>query len=188
MSNPRYLEKNFPLDSNTHPQNGVNSKKHIHVRLLKDSDQAHVRELFESSMTTGDASPFESAMKAQRRSPAAFLSYFLTIFGTFMATRSRQPIATFGYSILAFTGCITFFLYRRYLKASFIGFLKQSFEGDLANIPKHYKLMRHSGESDDEKLRATDKSCFWVAELDEGGSEPTIVGCIGLGASYYDTH
>ena len=201
MSSPRYLDKNSLPNSNAHAQNGINSKKSIHVRLLQDSDQAQVRELFKTSMMTGgtalsstqftkaksftDASPFESTMKAQLKSPIAFVSYFMIMFGTIMATRSTHPMSTLGFSIMAFTGCILNLLYRRYLKAAFIGFLKQSFEGDLADIPKHYKLAG-SGEPNEKTqgLRPIAKSGFWVAELvDEGGSEPTIVGCLGLGTS-----
>jgi hypothetical protein len=124
-------------------------------------------------------------MKGQLKTPAAFISYFMIIFGTIMAARSTHSMATFGFSIMALTGCILFLLYRRYLKVAFMGYLKQSFEGDLADIPKHYKL-GYSGAPDEEKqaLRPIAKSGFWVAELDAGGSEPTIVGCLGLGTSY----
>ena len=207
MSKSRYLDKNSLLYSNANPQNGINSKNgnhhdHIRVRLLKDSDQAQVRELFKASMMTGgtapsyavltpaknfiDASPFESVMKAQLKTPAAFISYFIIIFGTIMATQSTHPMATLGFSIMAFTGSILFLLYRRYLKAAFMGRLKLSFEGDLADIPKHYKLAEPSGEPSEEKEGdwPIGKSGFWVAELDAGSSESTIVGCIGLGASY----
>jgi len=64
-----------------------------------------------------------------------------------------------------------------------MGFLKQSFEGDLADISRHYKLVG-SGEPNEmtQELRPIAKSGFWVAELvDEDGSEPTIIGCLGLG-------
>jgi ribosomal protein S18 acetylase RimI-like enzyme len=121
-------------------------------------------------------------MKAQLRTPVAFVSYFMMMFGTIMATRSTNPMTTLGFFIIAFTGCILFLLYRRYLKATFIGFLKQSFEGDLADIPKHYKLAGSNDPNEEKQgLWPITKSGFWVAELDEGGLEPTIVGCLGLG-------
>ena len=65
-----------------------------------------------------------------------------------------------------------------------MGYRKQIFEGDLADIPKHYKLARYSGEPGGEKrpgLRPVGKNGFWVAELHADGLEPTIVGCVGLG-------
>jgi len=67
-----------------------------------------------------------------------------------------------------------------------MGYVKETFEGDLGDIRKHYKLARYSGEPNGEKLglRPIDKSGFWVAELDADGLEPTIVGCLGLGALY----
>ena len=109
----------------------------------------------------------------------------MTTFGIIMAARSTSPTATFGFSIMALAGCILFLLYRRHLKNAFTGYLNQTFEGDLADIPKHYKLAEYSSESNEEKvgLRPIGKNGFWVAELNAlDGLEPTIVGCLGLGA------
>jgi len=62
--------------------------------------------------------------------------------------------------------------------------MQQSLDGDLADIPSHYKLAGDFDETNGEQeaLWRIGKSAFWVAELHIDGVEPTIVGCIGLDA------
>jgi len=100
-----------------------------------------------------------------------------------MATQSTHPMATSGFLIMACVGCLPVVLHRRYLRAAIMDYMKQSLEGDLANIASHYKLAGGFDEmkGEQEGLGWIGKSAFWVAELDVNGAEPMIVGCIGLG-------
>jgi len=135
-------------------------------------------------MMTGGASPYEIAMNGQSKTPVAFVSYSIIILGIIMATRSTHRMATWGFFVMACVGCLPVVLHRRYLRAAFMDYMKQSLGGDLANIANHYKLAGDFDETNGEQkgLGRIGKSAFWVAELDVDGAEPTIVGCIGLDA------
>jgi hypothetical protein len=84
-----------------------------------------------------DASPFETAMKGQHKTPVAFLSYFITILGIIMATRSTHLVATSGFLIMACAGCLHVILHRRYVQGAIRDYIKETLNGDLADISSH---------------------------------------------------
>jgi len=82
-------------------------------------------------------------------------------------------------------GLVTWRVIKWKVDQAFLGYAQMSLESDLKDIPEHYRMERvlhpePNGRADCEDWRPKAASAFWVAEI---GDE--VVGCIGLGESFY---
>ncbi|KAF8163982.1 acyl-CoA N-acyltransferase [Pholiota molesta] len=154
----------------------------IRIRYYRDSDADRVRYLFKDAICVGADSPRANLCRSELKTPRAFASCALLIFGAALYLFSRTQQMRVAAALLLIAGPVQFLAYFARTYATFMAFVNGSINGpEMMDVPTAYGLVR----STDGGFIPKGTNAFWVAEAysPEDPSRVEVVGCVGLDVS-----
>jgi hypothetical protein len=125
-------------------------------------------------------SPRANLCRSELKTPRAFASCALLIFGAALYLFSRTQQMRVAAALLLIAGPVQFLAYFARTYATFMAFVNGSINGpEMMDVPTAYGLVR----SADGGFIPKGTNAFWVAEAysPEDPSRVEVVGCVGLG-------